>query len=59
MPEDMTVEELKKALDGISPETKVVGEVCFGKHHGLRPCHVGLGQEEKFVLFFKEKRSSV
>lgn len=55
MHEDMTVEELKKALDGIPPKTKVVGEVCFEEHYGLRLCHAGPGQEEKFVLFFKER----
>lgn len=57
MPEDMTVKDLQKALDGIPPETKVVGEVCFGEHHGLKLCHVGLGQEEKFVLFFKKRNT--
>lgn len=57
MPEVTAAEELKKALDGILPETKAVEEVCFGEHHGLRLCHAGLGQEEeeKFVLLFKEK----
>ena len=55
MHEDMTVEELKKALDGIPPKTKVVGEVCVEEHYGLRLCHAGPGQEEKFVLFFKER----
>lgn len=57
----MTIKELKEKLSNVPSKydearIEVVGEVCFGKHHGLDLCHAGMGQEDKFVLFFKERK---
>lgn len=57
----MTVKDLKDIVNAIPQEkdnVEIVGEVCFGKHHGFQLCHAGLGQENKFVLFFKEREDA-
>ena len=51
----MIVEELRAALAELPPSLEVVGEECFKGHHNLRLVHAGVGQDGKFVLFFKDK----
>jgi len=55
----MSVEELRRALAEAPGDMEIVGEKCFEEHHGLRLVHAGVGQEEKFVLFFKARSKEV
>ena len=55
----MSVEELRRALAEAPGDMEIVGEKCFEGHHGLRLVHAGIGQEEKFVLFFKDRIKEV
>lgn len=50
----MTVEALKQILEKAPSDMEIVGEKCFEKHHGMKLVHAGIGQDEKFVLFFKD-----
>ena len=53
----MNVEELLRILSSVPQDTEVVGEESFKEHHGLRLVHAGMGQDGKFVLFFKKASS--
>lgn len=57
----MTIKDLKDMINNISSENdnvEVVGEICFKKRHGLDLHYAGMGQENKFVLFFKEHKEA-
>ena len=53
----MNVEDLMVILSSVPANTPIVGEECFKSHHNLKLVHAGMGQDGKFVLFFKDSKS--